>query len=243
MSEYVVYEMESSSVCWFSDPAQNRRDLTYKSKSSLSERYCWMEVNAHVALMDCQNRGCPYASRKRLSSTLVFHRYLPTGRDWIELSIFYSLCSLLKTARSVQGEQNAFVSNEKDFTFEQEQLSLLCFSCPWWRVDICTWFVLSETKKNPTIFDLMFGPLCVCCAFVLYHNIVEVVTFVHYLCFVLAFLYYSSHKAQLNKLYMFPILPNLWTSKVMCVYLTKIMSHENKPTQKNAVVPTWDIWF
>lgn len=60
-------------------------------------------------------------------------------------------------------------------------------------------------NEKTQFFDLMFGLLCVWCASVLYHDIVEVVTFVHYLYFMLAFLYHSSHKTQLNKLYMFPM--------------------------------------
>lgn len=50
---------------------ENLRDMTNKSKFSLSERCCEMEVNARVALMDCLNSGYLCLERERSLSALL----------------------------------------------------------------------------------------------------------------------------------------------------------------------------
>lgn len=77
-------------------------------------------------------------------------------------------------------------------------------------------------RNETPLFDLMFGLLCVWCASVLYQNVVQLVTFVQYL----FFMYQTSHKTQLNKLYVFPMFQATNFQSNVYVYLTKIMSHE-----------------
>lgn len=102
-----------------------------KSKFSLSERCCEMEVNARVALMDCLNSGylCFERERDVLLLYLLYcvDTFIPTGRDWIDLSIFYSFSSLNSlNGRSDPGNIMRLSRMKKIFCLNKRS----CYCCP-----------------------------------------------------------------------------------------------------------------